>query len=59
MLPLFSVYDMFTSLLAHLIQFISHNTHHYIEEHEGERKKRAERRVKDKEMHIRNIEDII
>jgi hypothetical protein len=45
---------MFTSLLHHPILL---KTHHYIEEHEGERKRRAERRVKDKEMHIRNIED--
>jgi len=39
---------MFTSLLHHPILFISHKTHHYIEEHEGERKRRTERRVKEK-----------
>ncbi len=48
---------MSTSLLHHPVLLISYRASHYIEEHEGEKKKRTERKVKDKEMHIRNIEN--
>ena len=44
---------MFTSLLHHPVVFISHKAHSYIDERERER---IERKVKDKEMHIRNID---
>ncbi len=48
---------MFTSLLHHPVLLISYRASHYIGEHEGEKKKRTEGKVKDKEMHIRNIEN--
>jgi hypothetical protein len=48
---------MFTSLLYHPVLLISHRALHYIEEHKGEKEKRTERKGKDKEMHIRNIEN--
>jgi hypothetical protein len=48
---------MFTSLLHYPVLLISHGALHYIEEYEGEKKKRTERDVMDKKMHIRNIEN--